>query len=198
MFSFFSLQQPNTNMAWIDIIDEADAEGDLKAIYDDIARRRGKLSNIMRIHSLNPPTMQAHLELYLKVVFGASRLRRAERELIATVVSAANGCAYCVNHHAEALNFYWKDDARIAQVKQDWRALDLPEKTRAMLAYAVRLTEAPSTITEADVEALRAVGLSDRDILDVNLIASYFNFVNRIASGLGVTFSAEEMTGYQY
>ncbi len=198
MFSVFSLQQPNTNMAWIDIIDEADAEGDLKAIYDDIARRRGKLSNIMRIHSLNPPTMQAHLELYLRVVFGASGLRRAERELIATVVSATNGCAYCVNHHAEALNAYWKDDARIAQAKQDWRALDLPEKTRAMLAYAVRLTEAPSTITEADVEALRAVGLSDRDILDVNLIASYFNFVNRIASGLGVTFSAEEMTGYQY
>ncbi len=185
-------------MAWIEIIDEADAEGDLKEIYDDIAVRRGKLSNIMRIHSLNPPTMRAHLELYLKVVFGTSNLRRAERELIATVVSATNGCPYCVNHHAEALNFYWKDDARIAQAKRDWRMLDLPEKTRAMLAYAVQLTEAPATVTEADIEALRAAGLSDKDILDVNLIASYFNFVNRIASGLGVTFSAEEVTGYKY
>ena len=185
-------------MAWIEVIDEADASGELKTIYDDIVARRGKLSNIMRIHSLSPPTMQAHMDLYLKIVFGKSNLRRAERELLATVVSATNECPYCVNHHAEALNFYWKDDARIAQLKQNWRSLDLPAKTRAMLDYAAQLTAKPSAITEADIEALRQAGFSDKDILDINLITSYFNFVNRIAEGLGVEFSEDEVRGYKY
>ena len=185
-------------MAWIQIIDEDDATGDLKTIYDDITQRRGKMSNIMRVHSLHPAAMQAHMDLYLKIMFSRSALRRADRELIATVVSASNGCPYCVNHHAEALNFYWKDEARVEQVKQDYRALDLPEKTRAMLDYAVKLTEAPSSVTEADVEAMRRAGLADAAILDVNLITSYFNFVNRIAEGLGVAFDPEEMSGYKY
>ena len=51
-------------------------------------------------------------------------------------------------------------------------------------------------MTESDLDELRAAGLSDRDILDVTLITAYFNFVNRIAQGLGVTFSDEEITGY--
>ncbi len=186
-------------MAWIEIIDENEAGGALKTIYDDITQRRGKMSNIMRVHSLHPAAMQAHMDLYLKIMFSRSEgLRRADRELIATVVSATNGCPYCVNHHAEALNFYWKDAARIEQAKQDYRALDLPEKTRAMLDYAVKLTEAPSSVTEADVAAMRRTGLTDKDILDINLITSYFNFVNRIAEGLGVAFDPEEMSGYKY
>ncbi len=187
-----------TSMAWIRIIDETEATGELKTLYDGIIDRRGKLSNIMRIHSLNPPTMQAHMDLYLKVVFGRSTLRRADRELIATVVSAANGCPYCVHHHAEALRFYWKDEARVEQAVRDWRELELTDAQRAMLAYAERLTRTPGTVAEADVEALRRAGFADRDILDINLIAGYFNFVNRIASGLGVSFSEEEMTGYRY
>ena len=185
-------------MPWIRIIDEDEATGELKAIYDGIAERRGKLSNIMRIHSLNPPTMQAHMDLYLKIVFGNSGLRRAERELLATVVSLTNACPYCVNHHAEALNFYWKDDARIEQLKRDWRELDLPERTRAMLAYGQKLTATPEAIAEQDVEVLRDTGFSDKDILDINLITSYFNFVNRIATGLGVEFTEEEVSGYKY
>ena len=185
-------------MAWIQTIDEDEATGELKAIYDDIAERRGKLSNIMRIHSLNPPTMQAHMDLYLKIVFGKSRLRRAERELLATVVSLTNECPYCVHHHAEALNHYWKDDARIEQLKRDWRRLDLDAKTRAMLDYAARLTARPADVSEADIDALRTAGFSDHDILDINLITSYFNFVNRIAEGLGVEFSEEEVRGYNY
>ena len=186
-------------MAWIQIINEGDATGALKAVYDDITQQRGKMSNIMRVHSLHPAAMQAHMALYLKIMFSRSAgLRRADRELIATVVSATNGCPYCVNHHAEALRFYWKDEARVTQAMEDYRVLDLPEKTRAMLDYAVKLTQAPASVAEADVAAMRQAGFSDRDILDINLITSYFNFVNRIAEGLGVAYDPDEMSGYKY
>ncbi len=67
-----------------------------------------------------------------------------------------------------------------------------------MLEYATLLTEAPASIREAHVEAMRAEGLSDEDILSVNLVVSYYNFVNRIAVGLGVDFAPEEVSGYEY
>lgn len=180
------------------MIPEAEATGQLKEVYDAITQRRGKLSNIMRVHSLNPLAMQAHMDLYLKIVFGKSALRRADRELIATVVSVTNGCPYCTHHHAEALRHYWKDDARVQQVIDDYPAAALTDAQRAMLDYAVTLTREPSAITEADVATLRQHGFADATILDINLITSYFNFVNRIAEGLGVAYSQEEMAGYQY
>jgi len=185
-------------MPWIDTIHEADAEGTLREVYDRITGARGKASNIMRVQSLHPEAMAAHLDLYMAVMFGRSGLRRAERELIAVVVSVANGCAYCVQHHAEALKALWKDDDRVAQATEDYRALDLSERERALCDYADALTRDPAAVDEATVERLRAAGLSDRDVLDANLIASYFNFVNRIAEGLGVAFTEAEATGYRY
>jgi alkylhydroperoxidase family enzyme len=65
-----------------------------------------------------------------------------------------------------------------------------------VVRYAEKLTTAPGAMTESDLGELRAEGLSDKDILDLTLIVGYFNFVNRIAMGLGVEFSAEEMSGY--
>jgi len=185
-------------MAWIETIDEPDATGELRAIYEEIVETRGKLSNILRVHSLNPPALQAHLRLYHQLLFGRSDLRRAEREALATVVSAANDCGYCVRHHAEALNAYWKDRARVNRLIDDYHAVEMPERMRAMLDYGTKLTHDPAAVTEADVQTLRDAGFSDRDVLDINLIVSYFNFVNRIAEGLGVEFSEEEATGYEY
>jgi uncharacterized peroxidase-related enzyme len=66
-----------------------------------------------------------------------------------------------------------------------------------IVRHAEKLTSAPSAMTESDLGELRAVGLSDRDILDLSLVVAYFNFVNRIALGLGVSYSAAELTGYK-
>jgi len=185
-------------MAWIRVIDEKEATGDLKAHYERIKKSRGKVANIMKIHSLHPEAMKAHLELYLAIMFGKSGLSRRQRELLATVVSAMNGCEYCIRHHAEALRFYAKDDDWVKQIQHDYTKANLSEKDRQMLDYAAKLTHSPSSVTEKDVEALRAVGFSDEEILSINLITSYFNFVNRIAEGLGVEPSEEEARGYKY
>lgn len=183
-------------MAWIEQTETQDATGELKEIYDRLTQQRGKVANIMKVHSLNPGAMQTHLDLYMHLMFGKSGLSRADREAIAVAVSAANDCAYCVSHHAEALARHEKD-ANISDMLKGLRFLDLPDRTARILSYAVKLTYKPSNVGNADIEELREVGLSDRDILDVNLIAAYFNFVNRIALGLGVSFSPDEMTGYK-
>lgn len=81
-------------MAWIDVIAEKDASAELKETYDRVVGERGTLSNILRIHSVNPTTLLAHLTLYVDVMFGKSDLSRAERETMAVVVSSVNGCHY--------------------------------------------------------------------------------------------------------
>jgi uncharacterized peroxidase-related enzyme len=185
-------------MTWIEVVDESEASGELKSVYERIRGARGKLSNIMQVQSLAPEAMAAHLELYMALLFERSGLTRAERELIAVVVSAANRCEYCVSHHAAALQAYWKDEARVRAAIRDHTAAELSPRERAMADYAAVLTRDPGSVREGHVEAMRAQGLADAEILKVNMIAAYFNFVNRIAEGLGVDFSPEEVAGYRY
>lgn len=81
-------------MAWIRMIDEDEAEGSLAKLYQLLLTPEGNVDNILKIHSLNPPTLRGHLALYRSTVHGPSPLSRAEREMIAMVVSAANQCHY--------------------------------------------------------------------------------------------------------
>jgi len=185
-------------MSWIKTIDEQNADETLKNIYTQVSGKRGRVANILKIHSLMPETMKTHLDLYMSIMFGRSKLNRQQQEMIAVVVSAANKCEYCINHHAEALNHYWKDKDSLEKFRKDYRLLDLKEKELCMLAHARKLTLEPHKITENDINRLQDNGFSDEEILNINLVASYFNFVNRIALGLGVQFSDEEKKGYKY
>ncbi len=185
-------------MPWIRVLEESEAGPELREVYEEVRGARGRLSNIMQVQSLNPAAMRAHLELYMAVMFSGRGLSRQERELIAVAVSAANRCAYCVSLHAVALRAYWREEERVQRVVQDFRSADLSERERTMLEYAVTLTEAPHAVNENHIEALRRQGFRDEDILNINLITSYFNFVNRIAEGLGVEFTREEVEGYRY
>ena len=81
-------------MAWIRTVPDDEAEGLLGEIYGDALRRAGKVFGILRVMSPNPPALQAAMGMYLALMFGESPLSRARREMIAVVVSAANGCHY--------------------------------------------------------------------------------------------------------
>ena len=89
-------------MAWIRVVDEGEADDELQTIYQQVKGSRGRISNILSAHSLNPPALQAHMDLYMAIMFGPSGLSREEREMIAVVVSSANQCPYCIEHHAAA------------------------------------------------------------------------------------------------
>lgn len=183
-------------MSWIEEIEVTEADGKLAEVYAELAKKRGKVANILQVHSLNPDAMSNHADLYMTLMFGKSGLSRAEREAIAVVVSATNECPYCVSHHAEALQRYIKGDVLKMLVEADGLET-LEPRLSNIVRHAEKLTSAPGAMTESDLGELRAVGLSDKDILDVTLIVAYFNFVNRIALGLGVEFSDDEIAGYK-
>lgn len=184
-------------MSWIEEIELTEAEGKLAETYARLMEKRGKVSNILQVQSLNPDSLDRHLDLYMTIMFGKSGLSRAEREAIAVVVSATNDCEYCVNHHTDALRRYIKDED-ILQALASADGLEILEpRLGNIVIHAEKLTSAPAAMTESDLDPLRAEGLTDSDILDITLVVAYFNFVNRIALGLGVGFTLEELSGYK-
>jgi len=185
-------------MAYIEVKEYEAAEGRLKEIYDDLIKTRGKLAEVHKIQSLNPETIVAHMDLYLKIMFGRSPLKRYQREMIGVVVSKSNGCEYCITHHAEAVNFYWKDDKKLADFIKDHTAISLNDKDRLLCDYAKELTLKPQNFNDSSwADRLKTIGFGDRAILDATLVIGYFNFVNRIVQTLGVGLE-DDPGGYNY
>ena len=81
-------------MAWIETVPESAAEGRLAKIYGRAVARAGGVANILKVSSLDPPALEAHMSLYRALMFGDSELSRAQREMIATTVSWTNDCHY--------------------------------------------------------------------------------------------------------
>jgi uncharacterized peroxidase-related enzyme len=152
----------------------------------------------MRAQSLNPNALRVFLDLYVTSMYGRSGLSRAEREMIATAASSRNRCGYCVSHHGEALRFYLKNDAQVELLKRGEFPENASPRTEALLRYALKLNEYPGDVSKEDLEALRIVGITDSEILDLVLVTGYVNLVNRIALGLGVEHDEQESRGYQY
>lgn len=183
----------------ISIINYTEATGELKKIYDKLIKSRGKIAEVHKIQSLRPQSIIAHMDLYMEIMYSRSELSRAERELIATVVSITNGCKYCTRHHAEALNHYWKDDKKIEKlINEDYTDI-LSIKEIVMSEFSKHLTKNPEQHEATDFTLkLKKIGLSDSAILDIVLVTAYFNFVNRIVLSLGVELESDNGTGYKY
>ncbi len=186
-------------MAFIKVIEHAEAEGELKEIYDHLLETRGKLAEVHKIQSLNPKSIMNHMELYMTIMFGKSPLKRYQREMIAVVVSAANDCEYCQIHHSAALNHFWKDQEKVDQLWSDYKTVELSEIDRLLCGYAFELTDKPGSVRENDyLDPLKSLGLSERAVLDASLVIAYFNFVNRLVLGLGVALEEDRGEGYKY
>lgn len=185
-------------MAEIDVIKPEQAEGKLKEIYNDLIASRGKIADVHMIQSLNPESIVAHMDLYMCLMFGKSPLKRYQREMLGVVVSRANDCKYCLVHHAEALQHYWKDEKLVKKFRKDYTTIELSDLDRKLCDYAWKLTKKPHKAAEGKfLKQLRKTEIDDRSILDATMIIGYFNFVNRIVHSLGVELE-ENPGGYKY
>ena len=118
--------------------------------------------------------------------------------MIAVVVSAANRSAYGAIHHSEALEHVENDPEALKKVLNDFVKKSESARNKTLLAYAAKLTLDPKDITEDDIKDMRDAGLTDQEILRANLVASYFNFSNRITLGLGVELEKGKTRTYRY
>lgn len=173
-------------MAYIRQIEYDDATGELKAFYDALFEIVGSIPNIVKLSSLKVAAASAAQDLYQSVLYHESGLSMPEKEMVATVVSVINGCIYCFDHHGGALTGLTDDPALTDQIISDFRNANISTRTMGLLEFADKLTRTSGLMTESDVEALRGLGLSDEDIVDLVQLVSYFNYTNRVAVALGV------------
>ena len=180
-------------MAYIQTVSESEAQGDLAELYKRVGNPDGTVDNVMKVHGLNPGSLRTHFEMYTAAMHNPSPLTRAEREIVATDVSRLNGCAYCVIHHSRGLKRLLPTDRRdVGEELKEGRSERLTDREKALVLYARKLTSSPQQMNEDDVKALREAGLDDRAILDLAQCIGYFNYVNRIVLGLGVTLGEGE------
>ena len=178
-------------MSWIKEISYEEAQGQLKKIYDRIKGPNNNIDNVLSIHSLRPHTLTGHMGLYKNVLHNANNtLPTWYLETLGVFVSHLNNCSYCVDHHAAGLKRLLNDDNKHQKIidsfhNDSWEDL-FQDLYQEGLRYAKKLTLAHNTITQADIERLRSQQLSDGEILEINQVVSYFNYVNRTVIGLGV------------
>jgi uncharacterized peroxidase-related enzyme len=138
------------------------------------------------------------MDLYMTLMYEQSPIKRVLREMIAVVVSKANECEYCQVHHIEAVNHYWKDDAKAEAFKKDHTSIPLSDVEKTYCEYAWQHTKSPGKDSTEIINKLKSLGESDRAILDATMIIGYFNFVNRIVSGLQIELETEGAGGYKF
>lgn len=160
---------------------------DLEDVPDDVRERieaeaedAGFEPNVMRALAYKPSHFRAFFEYHDSLVENAD-LEREEIEMIVVAVSGANECLYCVVAHGALLRIYGDDPLLAEQLATDYRKADISEAHREMCDFAVKLTEDPAALDEADFERLADHGFSREAIWDIGSVASLFNLSNRMA-----------------
>ena len=151
--------------------------------FDACQDKLGMVPNVLKAHAFDIAKLEAFTGLYNDLMLGESGLSKLEREMIAVVVSSINSCFYCQTAHGAAVREMGTPELGEMMV-MNYRVADLEPRQRAMLDFAVKVTEASARIEEADRQILRDAGFSDRDIWDIANVAGFFNMTNRIASAV--------------
>ncbi len=144
------------------------------------------VAGIVAAHSLIPDALYHAFATFGSLLAPDLPLTRRQHEMIATVVSAANCTVYCTACHTEFLRRVTLDDALAEAVRRDFRSAPIDERDRTMLEYAEQITRDATRVTDEHHARLRAAGFDDRGILQITLIAAWFNYINRGADALGV------------
>jgi uncharacterized peroxidase-related enzyme len=141
---------------------------------------------LMDVFRAFPATSRPLLDYHEVVMRGPSELTAGERELIAAYVSGLNACAYCHGVHTVTAQACGVAAGVAPAVVEDLDAAPVDEKLRPILRYVGKLTRAPSSVTRADADAVRAAGWSDQALHDAVMVCALFNFMNRMVEGHGI------------
>jgi uncharacterized peroxidase-related enzyme len=176
-------RQDNGHVMALDLR-KGDLSDGMRDYFAKCDERIGFVPNVLRAYAHDNAKLEAFAAFYNDLMLGPSGLSKLEREMIAVVVSSQNRCYYCLAAHGAAVRQLSGDPVLGELMAMNYRAARLEPRHRAMLDFAVLVTEMPWTVEEKDREALRTVGFSDRDIWDVAAVASFFNMSNRMASAV--------------
>ena len=159
---------------------------DIAAYFAKCKEKLGLVPWVLRAYAFAPEKLRAFSAMYNDLMLGEGGLTKLEREMIAVVVSSVNRCFYCLVAHGAAVRQLSGDPALGETLVMNYRFAPLDGRTRAMLDFAAKMTEASHRIDATDRHALRDAGFSERDIWDIAAVAAFFNMTNRLASATGM------------
>lgn len=179
-------------MSWIETIDYDTAKGKLKSLYKRVKGPDNNVDNVLKIHSLRPHTLEGHMVLYKAVLHhSGNTLPKWYLEALGCYVSHLNHCEYCLEHHFSGFQRLLNDDAKSKQfleaIKNDTLDSFFDAKFTHGFVYAKKLTLDVQDIIEEDVLLLKESEFNEGEILEINQVVSYFNYVNRSVIGLGAS-----------
>ncbi len=151
--------------------------------FDICTEKLGMVPNVLRAYAFDVEKLNTFTAMYNDLMLGDSNLTKLEREMIAVAVSSVNKCFYCLVAHGAAVRQLSGDPKLGEMMVMNYKVAPLEPRQRAMLDFAVKLTKSSADVEEADRQALRDHGFSDRDIWDIASVAGFFNMTNRVASG---------------
>jgi uncharacterized peroxidase-related enzyme len=167
--------------SWFPVPDEAELPSGLRGLFVKARERLGFVPNVFRVYAFRPERLSAWFAHYRLLHEPTERLSAADREMIAVVVSAANGCLYCLIAHGAALRQELGDPVVGERISYDWRRAGLDARQSAICAYAEKLTLRPREITRDDLQTMLDARLSLEEAWDVAEIAAMYNLTNRMA-----------------
>ncbi len=162
---------------------------EIKDLPDDIRERilavqekSGFVPNVFLALAHRPDEFRAFFAYHDAIMEKQSGLSKAEREMIVVATSAINQCQYCVVAHGAILRVRAKNTLIADQVATNYRKADISPRQKAMLDFAIKVSQAAYEIGDADYETLRGHGFNDEDIWDMGAVSAFFGLSNRMAN----------------
>ena len=160
---------------------------DIRARILEVQEKAGFIPNVFLALARRPAEWRAFFAYHDALMFKEEcSLTKGEREMIVTATSAANQCLYCVVAHGAILRIYEKKPMVADQVAVNYRKADITPRQRAMLDFAMKVSQRSHEIEDRDFELLHAHGFDDEDIWDIAAITAFFGLSNRMASFSGM------------
>jgi uncharacterized peroxidase-related enzyme len=155
---------------------------DIRARILTVQEKSGFVPNVFLMLAHRPAEFRAFMAYHDTLMDKAEGLSKAEREMIVVAVSSRNQCQYCVVAHGAILRIRAKNALIADQIAANWRKADISPKQKAMLEFALKVTDRANEVNDADHETLRAAGFDDEAIWDIAAIAAFFGMSNRLAN----------------
>ena len=176
-----AIDESNHTGSWFPVPPESELPSDLRGLFAKARERLGFVPNVFRVYSFRPERLSAWFTHYRALHQATAGLPAADREMIAVVVSAANGCLYCLVAHGAALRVELGDPVLGERISYDWRRAGLDSRRSSICEYAEKLTLRPREVSRADLQSLLDVGLTLEEAWDVAEISAMYNLTNRMA-----------------
>lgn len=160
----------------------ADLPNDIRGRILAVQEKSGFVPNVFLVLAHRPDEFRAFFAYHDALMDKPGALSKAEREMIVVATSNLNQCQYCVVAHGAILRIRAKNPLIADQVALNYRKADITQRQRAMLDFAVKVSQEAHRVGDADIEALATHGFGEEDVWDIAAIAAFFALSNRLAN----------------